>query len=101
MAGTMATGHRNNLLGLLVTDAQFHFQFISREPELVIINKAIGASIIGRINIDALDLPRITLDKMMQCIQIISTDVNVLARSILGQGIMFDIRPDYCGRLER
>ena len=83
MAGAMATRHSDNLLCLFWTDAQLLLQFFSRKLELVVIHESVCSRIIRRVDIDALHLTSIAFHQMMQRIEIVATDIDVLAVLIL------------------
>ena len=92
MASTSTTSHRENALCTLTTYIQAFGKFLSSEVELVIIHKAIRASVIRRVDINHLHFAAIRLHQMLQRIQIITTDIYILAILVLWLSIMLLVR---------
>ena len=101
MAGTMTTRHSNDFLGLVRADAQLLLQFFSRKLELVVIYESVSSCIIRRVDIDALHLTCITLHQMVQCIEVVATDVDILAVGILRLAVVLHVRTNHRSSIQR
>ena len=83
MTGSTTTSHSNDFFSLFMVDAEFLFQFVSREIKPVFIDKTICAGIVWWVDVYTFHLAGIALHQMLQCIQIVTTDINVLTISVL------------------
>ena len=96
MAGTSTTSHRKDALGTLRTYIQAFGKILGSKIELVIIHKAIRACIVRRVDINHLHFATIRLHQMLQGVQIVTTDIYILAVLVFWFSIMLLIRADEC-----
>ena len=96
MAGTSTTSHRENTFCTFRSYVQAFGKVLCSEVKLVIIHKAIRASVIRRVDINNLYFATIRLYKMLKCIQIITTDIYILAILVLWLSIMLLVGTNEC-----
>ena len=70
-------------LSLFGVYVQLLRQFVCLEVKFITIGKSVVACIIWRVDIDALHLPGIRIGEMLECIKVITADIDVLAIDIL------------------
>ena len=101
MGRTAALGEIKNALGFILGDRKLACELFDLKAEGVIVNKAIRASVIRRIDVDALHLSLLGLQEVLQRIEVVAGDIDVPALRILRLRIVLLVRHHNRRRLQR
>ncbi|GHV23557.1 hypothetical protein AGMMS49959_16960 [Planctomycetales bacterium] len=71
-----------------VGQAQFFLQLLVGELEIVAVNKAVRAGVVGRVNVNDIHFAGVGVLKVFEGVEVVAGDKDILAVAIFGGGVM-------------
>ena len=101
MGRAAALGEIEDALGFILGDRKLACKFFDLETKRVIVDKAVRTGVIRRIDVDALHLPLLGLQEVLQRVEVVAGDIDILTLRILRLRIVLFVRHHNRRRLQR